>query len=259
MKKIILCSFLAISILSCKKENNENIKSNETEQITFYKNLLIKDVAKNLKKEFPKELANISDSIIEKIAAFQTDNSDWTTEMLNDTIYLGGNSVITYKKQLEKVDSLYQNKKDFSGELYNLFLDGQNRQLKEISFNNNIIELFWSPMSNGPSSHYQKILLKDNDVIDLGNGLKLLTKSETDKLVSNIHAKGFKNYKFYSEPDRNGVNITKSNNGNYILEFSEYDEEDADCCPSISISFETKDFITIIENTLKIEKNKSVE
>ena len=63
MKKIFLCSFLAISILSCKKEN-EKINKNESQQISFYKDLLIKEVTKDLKKEFSKELANYSDSTI---------------------------------------------------------------------------------------------------------------------------------------------------------------------------------------------------
>lgn len=257
MKKIILFSFLAISTLSCKKENNETVKKTEAEQITFYRNLLAKDVAENLKKEYSKELANISDSTIKKIAEIQIDNSYLSIKELNDTIFLSDNSTITYKKQLKKVDSLYQNKKEYTAELYSLFLDNHGQQIKEISFTENIIEFFWSPMSNGPSSQYQKLFLTNNDVFDLGNGLKLLTKSETENLVSQMHAKGFKNYEFSSEPDRNGVNITKNKNGNYNLEFSEYDEGDAGCCPSINISFETKDFKTIIANTLKIEKNKS--
>ncbi len=259
MKKIILCGLIAISILSCKKDNAENIKQTKTttEQISFYKDLLINEVTKNLKKEFPKELSKYSENVIRKIATYQTENSFFSEKNLNDTIYLGGNSITTYKKQLAIVDSLYNNKKDISEELYTLFLDYYHAQLKEISFNDNVISMFWSPMSNGPSSHYQKLLLTDNDVIDLGNGLKQLTKSESEKLVNFVKSKGFKNYTFYSEPSRNEVSISKDKDENYTIEFSEYDEDDAGCCPAINISFKTKDFKTILENSIKVEKLKN--
>jgi hypothetical protein len=256
MKKIIFCSFIAISILSCKKDNAENAKQTKTttEQISFYKDLLINEVTKNLKKEFPKELSKYSENVIRKIATYQTENSFFSEKNLNDTIYLGNKSVITYKRQLELVDSLYNNKKDISEELYALFLDGHEAQLKEISFNDNIISMFWSPMSNGPSSQNQKLILTDNDVIDLGNGLKQLTKSESEKLVNFVKAKGFKNYTFYSEPSRNEVSISKDKDENYAIEFSEYDEDDAGCCPTLNITFKTKDFKTILENSIKVEK-----
>ncbi len=259
MKKIIFCSFIAISILSCKKDNAENAKQTKTttEQISFYKDLLINEVTKNLKKEFPKELSKYSENVIRKIATYQTENSFFSEKNLNDTIYLGNKSVITYKRQLELVDSLYNNKKDISEELYALFLDGHEAQLKEISFNDNIISMFWSPMSNGPSSQNQKLILTDNDVIDLGNGLKQLTKSESEKLVNFVKAKGFKNYTFYSEPSRNEVSISKDKDENYAIEFSEYDEDDAGCCPTLNITFKTKDFKTILENSIKVEKQNN--
>jgi hypothetical protein len=259
MKKIIFCSFIAISILSCKKDNAENAKQTKTttEQISFYKDLLINEVTKNLKKEFPKELSKYSENVIRKIATYQTENSFFSEKNLNDTIYLGNKSVITYKRQLELVDSLYNNKKDISEELYALFLDAHEAQLKEISFNDNIISMFWSPMSNGPSSQNQKLILTDNDVIDLGNGLKQLTKSESEKLVNFVKAKGFKNYTFYSEPSRNEVSISKDKDENYAIEFSEYDEDDAGCCPTLNITFKTKDFKTILENSIKVEKQNN--
>lgn len=259
MKKIFFCSLLAISILSCKKENAENAENAKTtkspkEKISFYKDLLLNEVTKDLKKEFPKELSNYSESVIKKIATYQTENSFFSEDNLNDTIYIGNNLSTTYKKQLNLVDSLYNNKKDISGELYTLFLDGHEAQLKEISFNDNIIELYWSPMSNGPSEHHQKLLLTNDDVIDLGNGLKQLTKSESEKLVNFVKSKGFKNYTFYSETSRNEVSISKDKDKNYTIEFSEYDEDDAGCCPTLNISFKTKDFKTIVENSIKVEK-----
>ena len=259
MKKLILCSFIAISILSCKKDNAENAKQTKTttEQISFYKDLLINEVAKDLKKEFPKVLSKYSENVIKKIATYQTENSFFSEKNLNDTIYLVDNSVTTYKRQLGLVDSLYNNQKDISQELDALFLDGHAAQLKEISFNDDIISMFWSPMSNGPSSQNQKLLLTDNDVIDLGNGLKQLTKSESEKLVNFVKSKGFKNYTFYSEPSRNEVSISKDKDENYTIEFSEYDEDDAGCCPTLNISFKTKDFKTILENSIKVEKQNN--
>lgn len=255
MKKIILFSLLALSTLSCKKENTENAKKSEAEQLTFYKKLLIEDVAKNLKKEYSKELTNISDSTIEKIATIQTDNCNWKIEQLNDTIYLSNNSVTTFKKQLALVDSLYRNKKDYTLNLYDLYTDLHHRQLKDISFNENIIGFYWSPGQNTISDHYQKLLLKDNDVIDLGNGLKLLAKKDVDYLVSQMHSKGFKNYEFSSEPGRNEISIVKNDKGNYTLVFLAYDEDDAYCCPTVNVSFDTADFISITANSLKIGKD----
>lgn len=164
MKKIILFSLLALSTLSCKKENTENAKKSEAEQLTFYKKLLIEDVAKSLKKEYSKELATISDATIEKIATIQTDNCNWNIEQLNDTIYLSNNSVTTFKKQLALVDSLYRNKKDYTLDLYDLYTDLHFRQLKDISFNENLIGFYWSPGQNPISDQYQKLILKDNDV-----------------------------------------------------------------------------------------------
>lgn len=253
MKKIMLYSFLAISIISCKNENDKNAvdSKTETEQISFYKNLLIDETYDDLKKEYSKEFLNFPDSVIKKIAKIQLENSRSETN-INDTIFIDSGE-IAFKEQLAKVDSLYYNKKDLSKDLYSLFLDENGAQLKTIeSFENNIIALFWSPMQNASSSHYQKLLLKDNDVLDLGNGLKKLSKIEFENLENFLKSKGFKDIEIDTEPNRNDVGISKSNN--YLLQFKIYDKEDADCCPSINVSFETADFITIIQNTIKVVK-----
>lgn len=256
MKKIIIYSFLVFSIISCKKENDKGIVDTKTEaeQVSFYKDLLIDKTFKDLKKEYSKEFANFSDSVIIKVARIQLENSRSETN-INDTIYLD-NTTITVKEQLIKVDSLYYNKKDLSAELYNLFLDDHEAQLKTIeSFENNVITLFWSPMQNAPSSHYQKLLLKDNDVLDLGSGLKKLSKEEFEKLKNFIKLNGFKDIEISIEPNRNDVVISKINN-NYLVEFQAYDVEDADCCPSINVSFQTSDFETIVTNSIKVVKDK---
>lgn len=256
MKKIILYSFLVVSILSCKKENTKEIVDTKTEaeQLGFYKDLLIDKTFKDLKKEYSKEFANFSDSVIKKIARIQLENSRSETN-IKDTIYFD-DTTITVKEQLIKVDSLYHNKKDFDEELYNLFTDDYEAQLKAIeSFENNIITMFWAPMQNAPSSHYQKLLLKDNDVLDLGSGLKKLSKEEFEKLKNFIKSKGFKDIEISIEPNRNNVEISKNNNY-YLLEFKIYDREDADCCPSINVSFQTSDFETIVTNSIKVVKDK---
>ena len=53
MKKIILYSFLVVSILSCKKENTKEIVDTKTEaeQLGFYKDLLIDKTFKEYKPE----------------------------------------------------------------------------------------------------------------------------------------------------------------------------------------------------------------
>ena len=69
-----------------------------------------------------------------------------------------------------------------------------------------------------------------------------------------MHSKGYKNYEFSSEPGRNEISIVKNDKGNYTLAFLAYDEDDAGCCPTVNVSFETADFISITANSLKIGK-----
>lgn len=258
MKKIFFLSFLAISILSCKEEkSNENIEiKSESEQLTFYKSLLLSDIVKNLKEAFPEKFENQSDAVVEKIAKIQMENSFVSESNLNDTIYLASNTKITYKEQLAKVDSLYYNNGKYLEEIYDLFLDSYGAQLKELSFNDNIITLFWAPGQTGPSSHYQKLLLTDNDVIDLGNGLKLLTNEEKEAILNKVKSQGINNFNLNTEPNRVDVSIVKGSNSVYSIDYASYDEEDLGCCPSILISFKTNDFKNILPNTLKIEKQR---
>lgn len=210
MKKIILCSFLAISILSCKKENSE-VKTetiNETKKDTLVETKIsISVITDSLKKgEYSKEFAKYSDETIKKVA-----------ERMGFYYTIGG----TGKEQLKEITS----------------------------FKNDIISLYCSPGQNGPSDQHEKIFLKDNNVIYLGNGFDQLTEIESQKLENEIKSK-IKNFSHFSGRSESEINVKE--NGNYLIKFSGLTEDDAEASGgSIEISYETKDLKTYIPNTLK--------
>ena len=75
---------------------------------------------------------------------------------------------------------------------YSLIIDetGEREYLKEITgFKNNIISLYWETCGTGGCVEHQKLQIKDNNVIDLGNGFEKLTESEAKKLDSEIKSK----------------------------------------------------------------------
>ena len=151
MKKIIICSLLAMSILSCKKTESEK----KTEIVTETKKdsiveekMTITEISDTLKKsDYSKEFAKYSDEIVNKISENMT---------------------------------------------YSLIIDetGEREYLKEITGSkNNIISLYWETCGTGGCVEHQKLQIKDNNVIDLGNGFEKLTESEAKKLDSEIKSK----------------------------------------------------------------------
>lgn len=215
MKKIILCSFLAISILSCKKINNgvKTETSTETKKDSLVETKIsIAVITDSLKNgEYSKEFAKYSDETIKKVA-----------EKMGFYYTIGG-----------------------SGE----------EQLKEItSFKNDIISLYCSLGQNGPSDQHEKILLKNNNVIYLGNGFDQLTEKESQKLEKEIKSK-IKNFSHFSGRSESEINVKE--NGNYLIIFSGLTDEDAEASGgSLEISYETKDLKTYIPSTLKIVVRK---
>jgi hypothetical protein len=217
MKKIIICSLLAMSVLSCK--NNENEKKTETVTETkkdsiVEEKMTIAQISDTLKKsDYSKEFAKYSDEIINKISANMT-------------------YVLTKEETARPNDEEY---------------------LKEItSFKNNIISLYWETCGTGSCVQHQKLEIKNNNVIDLGNGYEKLTESESKKLDAQIKSK-IKNYSYISGRNENEISITK--NGNYLIGIRGLTEEDAEATGgTIEISYETKDLKAYIPSTLKITK-----
>ncbi|WP_298393413.1 hypothetical protein [Flavobacterium sp.] len=214
MKKIIICSLLAMSIVSCKNTENEKkteIATETKKDSIVEEKLTIVQITDTLKKsEYSKEFAKYSDEIINKISENMT----------------------------------YSLTTDDGGEI---------EYLKEItSFENNIISLYWETCGTGGCVEHQKLQIKDNKIIDLGNGFEKLTETETKKLDAEIKAK-IKNFSHIS--GRNETEISINKNGNYLIAFRGLTDEDGESGGgTIEISYETKDLKTYIPSTLKVAK-----
>ena len=214
MKKIIICSLLAMSILSCKNTENEKkveIATETKKDSIVEEKMTITQISDSLKKsDYSKEFAKYSDELINKISENMT---------------------------------------------YSLTMDdrGEIEYLKEItSFENNIISLYWETCGTGGCVQHQKLQIKDNNVIDLGNGFEKLTESEAKKLDTQIKSK-IKNFSHIS--GRNETEITVNKNGNYLIGFRGLTDEDGESGGgSIEISYETKDLKTYITESLKVSK-----
>jgi hypothetical protein len=214
MKKIIICSLIAMSILSCKNAANEKKSeiATETKKDSIVdEKMTIAQISDTLKKsDYSKEFAKYSDEIINKIS----ENMAYSLTM------------------------------DDRGEI---------EYLKEItSFENNIISLYWETCGTGGCVQHQKLEIKDNKIIDLGNGFEKLTESETKKLDSEIKSK-IKNFSHISGRNETEISVTK--NGNYLIGFRGLTDEDGESGGgSINISYETKDLKTYIPGSLKVSK-----
>ena len=214
MKKIIICSLLALSILSCKNTENEKkaeISTETKKDSIIEEKMTIAQISDTLKKsDYSKEFAKYSDEIINKIS----ENMAYSLTMDNR---------------------------------------GEIEYLKEItSFENNIISLYWETCGTGGCVQHQKLQIKNNELIDLGNGYEKLTESESKKLDAEIMSK-IKNYSYISGRNENEISITK--NGNYLIGIRGLTDEDGEATGgTIEISYETKDLNAYIPSTLKITK-----
>ena len=214
MKKLILCSFIAISILSCKKTESETKSENKTEtkkNSIVEEKMTISEITDSLKKsDYSKELSKYSDETLKKVAGYMTILRQGVNEEFNQ------------------------------------------EAMKEItSVKDNIITLYWD-YGTGASMHHQKLQIKDNEVIDLGNGFDKLTESENLRLESLIKTK-VNNYSHLS--GRNEVDLKINDNGNYIISFGGLTEEDSEAGGgSLEITYETEDLKTFITSSVKVVK-----
>ena len=119
--------------------------------------------------------------------------------------------------------------------------------LKEItSIKDNIITLYWD-YGTGASMEHQKLQIKENNVIDLGNGFDKLSEKENLRLEKIVKSK-VKNFSHIS--GRNEAEIEIKDNGNYLISFGGLTDEDAEVSGgSLKITYETKDLITFITNS----------
>ena len=219
MKKVILCGLIAISILSCKKTESE--KTSEIKTETKNDSLV----------EEKMTISDITDSL---------KKSDYSKELAKYS-----------DETLKKIAS------------YILILGpGENGEynqeaMKEItSIKDNIISLYWD-FGTGASMHNQKLQIKDNEVIDLGNGFDKLSENENLRLENTIKSK-IKNFLHIS--GRNEAEIEIKDNGNYLISFGGLTDEDAEVSGgSLEISYESKDLKTFITNSVKVEKRQPTQ
>jgi hypothetical protein len=212
MKKIILCGLLAISILSCKKENTDS----KTEVVTETKNdslivekMTVSEITDTLKKgEFATTFAKYSDEVVTKIA-----------------------QNMSYMLTMDET--------------------GEQEYLKEINhFENDMISLYWETCGTGGCVNYQTLQIKDNQVIDLGTGYSKLSADEVAKLDAAIKAK-VKNFSHISGRNENTISIAKNGNYLIGIR-GLTDEDGEATGGSIEISYETKDLTSYIPSTLKV-------
>ena len=109
--------------------------------------------------------------------------------------------------------------------------------LKEItSIKDNIITLYWD-YGTGASMEHQKLQIKENNVIDLGNGFDKLSEKENLRLEKIVKSK-VKNFSHIS--GRNEAEIEIKDNGNYLISFGGLTDEDAEVSGgSLKITYET--------------------
>lgn len=216
MKKIFFCCLLAASILSCKKTENKTVSEINTE---------IKKDSIVLEKM---SISEIADSL--KKSDYSKEFAKYSDEIVN--------------KVAEKMS-------------YTLTMDesGETEYLKEImGFENNIISLYWETCGTGGCMQHQKLQIKGNDVIDLGNGFDKLSETEMTRLDNEITKK---NKEFSHISGRNEADIKLIEGGNYLISFQGLTQDDGEATGgSLEISYETKDLKTFLTSTLKVVAKK---
>lgn len=259
MKKTFFILFTVAILIACAYENKAKIntsfskKTDYLERFNFFKKALYKNTLSELKKGvFSSELKKYSESTLKQITnhLLTKGTKSITSENLNDTIYTISK---TYKEQIEYVDLLYANKQvNYEVELINLFFPSWS-YIKEISnIDNDFITLYWSPGQNLASDCYQILWINNGKVIDLGNGYDYLNKNEMVYLQKNIKEK-IATYTYISSRCETHININKE--GTYTLTFYALDLDDMETVPTLRISYDTKDFKTIIPDSIIVDKD----
>lgn len=159
----------------------------------------------------------------------------------------------TLREKINKVDKLFiDNDSTFVDSFNSLIYNSSGMCGSEIEdFKRNIITIF-GQCGTGASSHYTYVLLKNNEFIDLGNGYSQLTKSQFKKLTKTIKSIA----KEYSSPaDRSGAQFSQRPNGNFIITFRGFTEDDMGASGgSLEITYETADLKTFIPTSVEVEK-----
>ncbi len=271
---ILILSFISVAFISCKQETKNEIKNdysqiynskellelNNTikepkEKYSFYKHLYLVTIFEDLKNSDNKDLGALkkySDkTLIELSKIINDEYTSKGNDIDMDSIpsYTG---LLTRNEINTKLDSVFATKKYNLPEVMNETFVGTLTGGTYIeSIKGNIVTIL-RQFGTGASQVYTYVLVENEDVTNLGQVYDYLSKTEYDKLENEIKnvAKNFNGM-----CSRNGTEITKSVD-KYLISFSAYQNEDAGCCPTLSVSYETKDFKSVIPNSIKTKIEK---
>ncbi|ENA1795698.1 hypothetical protein ABF176_002545 [Flavobacterium psychrophilum] len=286
MKKIGTTIALSILLFSCKQETKieqtknysqiydskellelRNSITDSVEKLKFYQHLYQVTVFEDLKnyksetnldlmdeernKEFL-SLKNNPDNVLIDISKVVV--SEYTPNIeLKDFNSNDGINLYKPKEIIKRLDSIFMTKKyDLGSVLHEAFVGTLAYGTYVSSFKNNIVTIE-RQFGTGASMAYQYVLIENNNAKNLKEVYDYLNKPEYQKLETEIKriAKTYRN-----TSTRSGTEIKQLTNNNYNISFRGELEEDAGCCPSLEINYETVDFKSIIPNSIKVKVNK---
>ena len=193
----------------------------ETKQIKKYPDIMIREVARIV-------VAGYKKTVTKK----QLDEND-------------GEMVI--RQTMQTLDSsLEKNDEDFYSKLKNFITEDEYEQTTVEKVNGKFVTVNRNA-GIGPSMVFQYLYCDSGRVTNLKNVYNFLDKVEYKLLEATIKKK-IKKYDYPSS--QSGTDILKLKNGNYKISFSALKKNDPSCCPSIQVSYETKDFKIIIPNSI---------
>lgn len=158
---------------------------------------------------------------------------------------------VSLRKKLSVINNLIiSNGEELELELRYLFIEPMCERSID-SIKDNFIYISGN-CGTGASMQYHYLFIKDNDIIDMGSGFDKLSEKESKKLDKMIKRK-IKDYSHISY--RNGCEIEFLNNGNFKISFRALTNEDSEASGgSLLISYETKNLVTFIPESLAIQE-----
>ena len=217
------------------------------EKYNFYQHLYYAynyDILKNSKEIETKQIKKYPINIIKEIARIVVSGykKTITLKQLDEN-----DGELTLRNRMQILDSsIEKNDEDIYRKLKNFITEGEYEETTV----ENVSGAFVTVNRNagvGPSLEYQYLYCKDNKVTNLKNVYNFLNKSEY-KLLEETIKKKIKKYYFPSY--QSGTSIRKLKNGNYEISYSALKNNDPSCCPTITVSYKTMDFRTILPNSI---------
>lgn len=231
------------------------------EKFEFYKHLFVVYEIDNLKYEDENSNKNLND--LRKLPNPLL--SDFVKKYLSEYTVVNENPIsiknldkkdeyeeFTLREKISKVDKLLIEK---DSTFYPNFLmliqpSGGSCASTVEDYNRNVITIYGG-CGTGMSSHYNYVMLKNNEFTDLGNGYDKLSKAEFKKLNKVIKSK-VKDYNGFA--DRSGAQFSQRPNGNFFVTLRGYVGDEAMASGgSIEITYETKDLKTFIPTSVLVE------